>query len=95
MRQCQLPLDVVDFQWLTVGSVRSACRSISAMCDRYLSLWKLLHRLRNKNLADQTQVLMRIKKSVMVDDDSTALLPPVLQRIKTVIGHPGRICLVV
>ena len=93
MGQGQLSLQVVDLKGLTVGKVGAAGGAVAGVGNRQLPRGKPLHHVAGKHLAHQAQPFMAGEHAVVVDDDSAALLPAVLQGVQAVIGQTRHILL--
>ena len=79
---------VVDFDGLAVGpNLFPGCR-VTDMAHRHRTRRHAVEIFFGKNVADQPEVLVGIEQAVVVDDNAAALLTPMLQGVKPVIGQP-------
>ena len=85
VRQRHFPLLMIDLNRLAVSAAGTAGRAVAHMADGHIPLRQTRKRIGRKDFADQPDVLMRGKNTIVVDDNAAALLPTVLQGIQAVI----------
>ena len=86
MRQGHSALDMVDHDRLRVAAVIASGRAVTHMSDRHIALAEAFQDLRRKHVVDQSGVFIRLKQSVIIDNDAARFLPAVLQRKQSVIS---------
>ncbi len=91
MGKGHFPFLMIDLYGLAVIAAVAAGGSVPHMSYCHISFRQAGKRICGKHLADQTQILIGGKHAVIVNHNSTALLPPVLQGVQPVISRPCRI----
>ena len=71
-------LDVINNYRLSVEPVACSRRAVSCVGYRHIALAETRKRLSVQNLADKADILISVKNSVIVDNDSAAFLTSVL-----------------
>ena len=87
--QRQLALLVVDLDGLAVVSVVGAGSAVAHMTHRHGAIGEVVHDVLGEHIADEPQILVGVKESVVTDHDAAALLPSVLEGVETVVGGAG------
>lgn len=78
-------LAVIYLDRLTVVAVGGAGGAVTHVSYRYLALRKFAYNFFGEYFVDESQILMRTEKSVVVDDYAATLLTSVLKGVKSVI----------
>ena len=84
----EIALDMADDERLDVAALMAAGRGIPHMPDRHLTAAQLLQRLLREHLGDQSVRAVLRHHAAVADRDAAALLPAVLERVKSQIGAP-------
>ena len=92
MGNSQLAFQMIDLHGLAVAHGHAAGGTIADVTDGDLTIGKILHLLMGKNFIDKTDAMVGSEHTIVVDDDTAALLPTVLQGIETVISQRCYIC---
>ena len=92
VREGHVALDVPDDERLDVAEALSAGRRITDMADRHISFPQRVQAPFREHLMDQSIAFVVSKDAVIVDDDATSLLPPVLESIEGKVSSMCDVC---
>ena len=92
VREGHVALDVPDDERLDVAEALSAGRRITDMADRHISFPQRVQAPFREHLMDQSIAFVVGKDAVIVDDDATSLLPPVLESIEGKVSSMCDVC---
>ena len=84
--QCHAAFVMVDYQGLNIALSVAAGGSVADVSNYDFSLAQGSQSLRSEYLVDQSHIPVAGKNTIIIDHNSRAFLPPVLQSVETIVG---------